>query len=76
MDKVVHSAVGAGVYFAILIVIFFSVKIALLLFVALIAAATAKELIDKARYGKYDIEDLKATLNPFVLFNWYRKQTK
>lgn len=81
MDKVVHSAVGLGCYLvASLLTVFVVFNLlpnwALIFWLSALFFGTGKETIDYIRYRKFDIEDLKATLNPLIVIKWYLKQIK
>lgn len=70
MDKVVHSAVGLGFYLASIIMLNAYILL------ALVICASAKELFDWVRYGRFDSADLVATLNPIIVIRWYLRNTK
>lgn len=75
LDKVIHSAVGTGAIITAiigLILWFFGIAYLIVLVPALLALA--KEVKDKINYGKFDLEDFKATLNPLIVWRWYQKQ--
>lgn len=67
IDKKLHSAVGLGFYLSALFTLNFQPIF------ALIICAILKELFDYVLYGKADKNDFLATLNPFIVLNYYAK---
>lgn len=70
MDKIAHSAFGLGMYTAFLITFNFYILL------GLIFIAIGKECFDYIRYGGFDTEDIKATMNPLLVIKWYWEQIK
>lgn len=76
MDKVVHSAVGVGMYISAALMLFVDVMLTIYILISLVVIALLKEVYDYIDYGKFDWKDFTATLNPFVLIRWYREVRK
>lgn len=75
LDKVIHSAVGLGVYLTLMICSILNyLDLNWLIWITPLLLGAGKELVDKFRYGKFDKRDLWATLNPFIVLKWYKKQ--
>lgn len=66
-DKHLHSAVGLGFYLAALFTLDFRCLIGLAI------VAILKEIFDYFLYKKFDFKDFKASLNPFIVLNYYAK---
>lgn len=77
LDKVIHSAVGLGsILTALSGLVFWMLGVGYLVLFMPIVLAIGKEIIDKISYGKFDVDDVKSTLNPLIIIKWYRDMTK
>ena len=73
-DKVLHSAVGLGSYTTAIIAIVLGCTFWIILMPLVLALA--KEGYDKLRGGKFDFEEVLATINPFIVVDWYFKRQR
>lgn len=60
MDKVLHSTFALAMYISFLITLDWKILLSLCIL------AISKELLDLFTGSKFDVEDMLATLNPFI----------
>ena len=73
-DKVLHSAAGLGSYVTAIIAIMLGCTFWVILMP--LALALVKEGYDKLGGGKFDFEEVLATINPFIVVDWYFKRQR